>query len=82
MPQFQVHSRCASPRRLSMELSQLVGPSQFTVEMRQSTYSIHSSIDFSLDELVRNCQRPLQSVSRLMPIEDEDTSPTRRIHQG
>ena len=42
----KLHTRCASPRRLTQELAQLLGGARFMVEVRQGFYLISSSTRF------------------------------------
>jgi len=53
----EVHTKCATSRRLSKALKDLVGQeAHFKVEMRHNVYNIECSKPFDLDELLRNCK--------------------------
>ncbi|TVY23263.1 hypothetical protein LHYA1_G007944 [Lachnellula hyalina] len=46
-----LHSKyVSSPRRLSTELKDLLGPGQYKVEMRHNVYNIRTSKEFDLHE--------------------------------
>ncbi|KAI1184741.1 hypothetical protein F5B17DRAFT_410870 [Nemania serpens] len=55
MSEKTLHSKYVNPTNLSIALRELVG--DFTVELRQNVYSIRSTKDFSMEELLRSCQR-------------------------
>ncbi|KAH7380992.1 hypothetical protein BKA64DRAFT_685477 [Cadophora sp. MPI-SDFR-AT-0126] len=52
-----LHSKfVSSPWNLSTELTNLLGPGQYKVEMRHNVYTIRASKDFDLNELVSRCK--------------------------
>ncbi|KAI1179867.1 hypothetical protein F4777DRAFT_532258 [Nemania sp. FL0916] len=53
MIETTLHSKYVSPANLSMALTKLVGT--FTVELRQNVYSIRSTKNFNVDELLESC---------------------------
>ncbi|KAH6663156.1 hypothetical protein B0J14DRAFT_609480 [Halenospora varia] len=55
--QRELHTKYASPRRLSQELKDLLGGSaEFEVEMRHNIYNIKSSKPFNVETLLNKCQ--------------------------
>lgn len=46
----------SSPRRLSLELKDLLGAGQYKVEMRHNVYNIRAAKDFDVTRLMSRCQ--------------------------
>ncbi|KAF8858399.1 hypothetical protein BDZ45DRAFT_674001 [Acephala macrosclerotiorum] len=57
MTRTELHTRYASPQRLSRELRELLGDSEFEVEMRHNVYNIVSAKPLNLETLLNKCQQ-------------------------